>query len=108
MVPETVLCRCGASLPLMGGFHRFFEDRQERRFIWLGASCECGFIVQYGLGGDRFDYRHCRWHYLGQMAEIWAGAPRRWPSAWSISLPFCGEFSSAVQSPHRPAFDLGS
>lgn len=103
MVPETVLCRCGAHLPLLGGWHTVEEAWRgvAYRYLWAGASCECGFIVQYAQGGDASDYRHCRWWHLGKEAEVWAGAPRRWPPAWTIPLPYSGPLEARPASPWR-------
>lgn len=89
MIPDTVPCRCGASVELKGGRQsargpvRGSSSLVERVFWWAGGRCTaCGFIVQYGQGGERGDYQHCRWWYIGKGAESLPGAVRRWPSDW--------------------------
>jgi hypothetical protein len=90
MIPDTMPCRCGAPVELRGGLQR--ARRQEGgvcvdyAFLWAGGRCEaCGFVLQYGHGGRRGDYQHCRRWYIDKEAEVFHRGPaRRWPVGWGL------------------------
>ena len=92
MIPASVLCRCGAPVAIRGGRQlsrsqaRGSLELVDRVYWWAGGRCTvCGFIVQYGCGGERGDYQHCREWYIDKEAGVFhRGVARRWPAEWGM------------------------
>lgn len=52
-------------------------------FWFAGGMCRtCYRVVQYGHGGNKWDYQHGRFWYIGKEAESAPGMVRRWPAEW--------------------------
>lgn len=107
MIPRSVVCRCGASVALVGGCHLVRSGGIERRYHWAGGVCgACGRLVQFGERGQSGDYQHCRWWFLGKEWEDSRGRARRWPGAWRC--PQCGPRDRRGSPAGRPVLAVVS